>query len=208
MSSYINRPKNHVINQPVVVERVVDYHDRVRWGPIVSGLAITLATQLVLNTLGTANGLSLIASTGAPRSIAGGVANSVAIWFIISFFISLFVGGWVTARVSGPMKRTTAILNGAILWATTLVIGSWLVVSGVTGALSIVAFNAGAILDRAQQGGVNLINNIPNLTAQEAREIASSVATAGWLFLIGSLLALVASLIGVSVGTRYPRTHT
>lgn len=203
--SYINRSVDDVINEPVVVNRVVDYHDRVRWGPIISGLAIALATQLVLSSLGTANGLSLIASTGAPRSEAADVASGLRLWAIISLLISLFVGGWVTARASGPMKRTTAILNGAIFWATTLVIGSWLVASGVTGALSIVGSNAGAIISQAQPAGMNVLNNLSNITAQQAREIASSIATAGWSFVIGSLLGLVASLIGAAVGTRHPR---
>ncbi len=206
--SSINQPIDNVISVPAVVNRVVDYHDRVRWGPIIAGFVIALATQLVLSALGTANGLSLIGSTGAPRSNAPGITTWVGIWVIISVFISLFVGGWVTARASGPMTRSTAILNGTIFWATTLVISSWLVTSGVTGVLSVVTSNAGAIINQAQQSGVNVLNNVPNVTAQQAREIASSVATAGWTFVISSLLGLVASLIGASIGTRSPRTHS
>ncbi len=30
--SYVNRVGEEVINEPVVTSRVVDYHDRVRWG--------------------------------------------------------------------------------------------------------------------------------------------------------------------------------
>ncbi len=205
--SYINRRGDDIINEPTVVNRVIDYHDRVRWGSIISGLVIALATQLVLSALGTANGSSLIAGTGAPRSIAGGVATGVGIWVIISVFISLFVGGWVTARACGPMKRATAILNGAILWAMTLVIGSWLLASGVTGAFGVAASNAGAIINQAQPLGVNLPNNAQNLTAQQTREIARSVANVGWSFVFGSLLGLVASVIGASLGARSPRTH-
>jgi hypothetical protein len=206
--SSINRPIHNIISEPAVVNRVFDYHDRVRWGSIIAGFVIALATQLVLSALGTANGLSLISSTGAPRSNAPGIFTWVGIWVIISVFISLFVGSWVTARASGPMTRSTAILNGTIFWATTLVISSWLVTSGVTGVLSVVTSNAGAVINQAQQSGVNVLNNVPNVTAQQAREIASSVATAGWTFIISSLLGLVASLIGASIGTRSPRTHS
>lgn len=206
--SYINRERDDVANEPTVVKRVVDYHDRVRWGPIISGLLIALATQLVLSAVGAGNGSSLISSTGAPRSNVPSVATGVGIWIIISLFISLFIGGWVTARASGPMKRSTAIFNGIILWATTLVIGSWLLTKGVTGTFGLVASNAGAVINQAQQGGVNLPNNVPNLTAQQSREIASSVATAGWSFAFGSLLGLVASLIGAAVGARTPRNQS
>lgn len=205
--SHINRAADDVINAPAVVNQIVDYHDRVRWGPIISGLVIALATQLVLSALGAANGSSLIASTGAPRSNAPGIITNVGIWAIISLFISLFVGGWVTARACGSMKRSTAILNGVILWATTLAVGSWLLTSGVTGAFGVVASQAGAIINQAQQGGVNVPNNLPSVTAQQTREIASNAATVAWSFFFGSLLGLVASLIGSAIGARSPRTH-
>ena len=124
--AYVNRPVDNVVAEPVVVNSVMEYHDRVRWGPIFSGLVIAIATQLVLSALGAAIGLSNIANSGAPRSIAGDVGTGVGIWSIISLLISLGLGGWVTARACGPMNRNTALLNGAILWATTLTIGSWL----------------------------------------------------------------------------------
>lgn len=205
--SYVNRPVDDVINEPTVVNKVVDYHDRVRWGPIISGLVVALVTQLILSALGAAIGASGIASSGAPRTNAGGVGTGVGIWAIISLFLSLFVAGWVTARSCGPMNRSTAILNGAILWATTLAIGSWLLASGVSGAFGAVAANAGAIANQVQQGTVNLPNNPPNITAQQAREIAANTARASWYFVFGSLLGLLSSIIGASAGARSPRSN-
>ncbi len=204
--SYVNRPIDDVINEPAVI-RAVDYHDRVRWGPIISGLVIALVTQLILSALGAAIGATGIASSGAPRTNAGSVSTSVGIWSIISLFLSLFVAGWVTARSCGPMNRTTAILNGAILWATTLAIGSWLLASGVSGAFGVVASNAGAIANQVQQGALNVPNNVPNITAQQARDLASATARASWGFVIGSLLSLLASIIGAAAGARKPRTY-
>jgi hypothetical protein len=194
-----------------VVERVTpvatDYHDRVRWGPILAGLVTAISSQFVLSGIGAAIGLTTIANSGAPRSDASAVGSAVGIWSIVSLLIALFLGGWITARACGPMNRSTALLNGAILWATTLAISAWLLSSGVSGAFGIVASNAGEIINQAAPNvPTDVPNAIPNATAQQTRDFAGDAATVGWSFSLGALLGLVAALIGASIGTRQPRT--
>ena len=206
--SYVNRPGDSILTEPPIVNQVVEYHDRVRWGPIISGLVVALATQLILSALGAAIGSTFLAGSGAPRSNAPGVGTGVGIWSIISLLISLFVGSWVAARACGPMNRSTALLNGAVLWATTLALSSWLLASGVTGAFGIAASNAGEVIGQVQQqGGVNVPNNPPNVTANQANNIAGNAARGLWSFVIGSLLGLAASLAGASAGARKPHAH-
>ncbi|PSB26711.1 hypothetical protein [Stenomitos frigidus] len=137
------------------------------------------------------------------------VGSAVGSWAIISLFLSLFLGGWTTTRACGPMNRSTGLLNGAILWATTLAISAWLISSGVSGALGITASNAGEVLNQAQQNAANIPNPtaIPNVTAQQTRDIAGNAAKVGWSVAIDSLLGLAASLIGSSIGTRSPRIN-
>lgn len=187
------------------IDTIVEYHDRVRWGPIFAGLVVALSVQLVLSALGAAIGLTNISDSGAPRSNADTVGAAVGIGSIISLFIALFVGGWVTSRASGPMNRNTALLNGAILWATTLAISAWLLSSGVSGAFGVITSNAGEVLNQAQQSGANLPKSVPNVTAQQTREVAGNAAKVGWSFALGSLLGLAASLIGASAGSK-PRS--
>lgn len=206
--AYVNQPTGDYIATPVVTERVSDYHDRVRWGPIISGLVVALATQLVLSTLFAAIGAGSVENSGAPRTISSGVASNVGIGSIIGLLISLFTGGWVTAHACGPMSRNTAILNGAILWATTLALGSWLVASGVSGAFGVAASNAGEVINQVQQqGGVNIPASTPNVTAQQTREVAANVRSGLWWFVLGSLLGLLASIIGAVSGVRKPRVY-
>lgn len=209
--AYVNRPGDDIISEPVVTSRAVDYHDRVRWGPIISGIVIALATQLILSALGAAIGASSIAGSGAPRANAGGVGTSVGIWSIISLLISLFIGSWVAARACGPMNRGTALLNGAILWATTLALSSWLLASGVSSAFGLAASAAsnvaGDVANQVQRGAVELPNQAPNVSAEQARDIAGNTAKGLWSFVIGSLLGLVASLVGASAGARSPRNN-
>lgn len=198
-------PRGSMVREPGVVNQVVDYHDRVRWGPILAGIAISIATQLILGALGVAIGLG----TGATDANGRNIAIGVGIWSIISLLISLFIGSWVMARTCGPMNNKTALLNGAILWATTLAISSWLLATGISGTFGVVAANAGEILDQVQEpGGATLPNQAPTATAAQARNLAEQAARSAWSFIIGSLLGLAASLIGASVGARKPRVYT
>jgi hypothetical protein len=205
--SYVNRGTGEVINEPVAVTPVVDYHDRVRWGPIIAGVLVALATQLILSALFSAIGAGTIEASGRPRTITPDVARNVSIWSTIALLISLFTGGWITTRACGPMNRNTALLNGAILWATTLALSSWLLASGVTGAFGVAASNAGEVINQVQQQGGAV--NVPqaNVTAQQARQIAENVRQALWWFVFGSLLGLIAAMIGAVVGARSPRNQ-
>ncbi|MGL5192577.1 MAG: hypothetical protein ACRC8Y_03085 [Chroococcales cyanobacterium] len=196
--TYGNRGGVNIAEPAMMQTPVVDYHDRVRWGPIFAGIVIAISTQLVLSALGVAIGMSMGAADAQADTNAIGLG--VGIWSIISLFIALLVGSWIMARTCGPMNKNTALLNGAILWATTLALSSWLLASGVSGTFGIVMANAGEIADRANVGGGQ------NLTPAEARNIADNLARAGWSFLFGSLLGLVAALIGATLGARSPRT--
>lgn len=192
MTYYPDRPTNQVV-EPAIVNPVVDYHDRVRWGPIVGGIAIAISTQLILSALGAAIGLSL----GAGGANAGDVGLGVGLWSIISLLIALFLGGWIMAATCGPMNKKTALLNAAILWATTLALSSWLLVSGISGTFGVIASNAG-----------QLGTQTPSIDAAQARSIAGSTARAAWSFLFGSLLGLIAAMIGASIGARKPRVYS
>jgi hypothetical protein len=202
--AYTNRPIDSTIERGAYGP-VVDYHDRVRWGPIFAGLVIALSTQLILTALGAAVGLTGLSGSGAPRTDAGGVGTAVGIWSIISLFISLFLGGWVTARTCGPMNRGTALLNGAILWGTTLVLSSWLLASGVSGAFGAIASNAGEVLNQVPNA-IPSPGEVPSPTAQQTRDVAGNAAKVGWSFGLGSLFGLAASMIGASAGARPVRT--
>ena len=184
-------------NSVVETFAIEDNKDRIRWGPIIAGIFVAVATQLILSALGAAIGLTVGATGGA---------LGVGIWSIISLLIALFIGSWVAAAGCSPMNKKTAMLHGLILWATTLAISAWLLASGVSGAFGIAASNAGEILNQVQQpGGVSVPNRVPNVSDSQLQQIAGDSAKAAWYFIIGSLLGLAASLIGASVGAKKPR---
>ena len=191
-------------NRKRVVETfaIADNKDSIRWGPILGGLFVAIATQLVLSALGAAIGLTV----GASGTDAGAIGIGVGIWTIISLLIALFLGSWVAAAGAGPMNKKTAMLHGLILWATTLALSAWLLSSGVSGAFGMAASNAGEVLNQVQEpGGASLPNRVPNVPADKLQQVAGNSAKAAWSFIIGSLLGLAASLIGASAGARKPR---
>jgi hypothetical protein len=212
--AYLDRPNDYIGDRVVAVAKT-DYHDQVRWGPIIAGLSIALSTQLVLSALGVAIGATSIGDSGAPRTEAPGVSLGIGIWSIVSLLIALFIGGWMAARTSGRMTRNTALLNGAILWASMLALSAWLLSSGVSGAFGVVASNAGSVISQVRQNSPNNAPtnatgqnapNIPNITAQQTRNIAGNTAKVSWSFVFGSLLGLLAALIGSATGFRQTRT--
>lgn len=205
---YSEEPRGRVVDRVSTSVPTVDYHDRVRWGPILAGLFVAISSQLVLSGIAAAIGLTTIAGSGAPRSNADDVGIGVGIGAIISLLISLFLGGWITSRACGPINRSTALLNGAILWATTLAISGWLLSSGVSGAFGVVASNAGEVLNQAQQSGVTPGNATPpSVSAQQARDIAGNAAKVGWSFSLGALLGLIAAMAGATVGNKTSRSE-
>lgn len=187
---------------------VAEYHDTVRWGPIFSGIVVSIVSQLLLSALGASIG-GIAAGDAAPGTIGAGIG----IWSVISLLISLFLGGWVMASACGPMNNKTAMLNAIIMWATTLVLSGWLLSSGLTGTFGILASNVGgAVTQVVEPGGASLPTQeqvteaIPNVTSQEAIQYAETAGKAGIYFLVGSLLGLVATMIGATVGAKKPRT--
>ena len=201
--TYPDRSRSQ-LTEPTIVNPLVDYHDQVRWGPILAGIAIALGTQLILSALAMAIGLT----AGATGANADSVSLGVVIWSIISLLISLFLGGWVMAQSRGPMTKKTAILNAAILWGTTLALSSWLLASGISGAAGAAAANAGEIANQVQQqGGVNIPNQAPNIDPNQVRDLAGNTAKAAWSFLLGSLLSLAGAMIGDALGARKPRVY-
>jgi hypothetical protein len=204
-NDYPNEFPERVVQERASIP-IAEYRDRVRWGPIFAGLVIALCLQLILSALGTAIGATGIANSAAPRTNADNVGAAVGIWSIVSLFISLFLGGLVTSRASGSLNKNTALLNGAVLWAATLTIGAFLVTSGVSGTFGVVASNAGELINQAQQSGANLPTATPNVSAQQAKEIASNISKVSGSFALGSLFGLIASMVGSSVGNSRHKT--
>ncbi len=211
--TYVNRPGDRPVADPDVrtstipVAPIAEYHDTVRWGPIFAGIVVSIISQLLLSALGAA-----IGGFATGESSAGTIGLGLGIWAVISLLISLFLGGWTMAASCGPMNSKTAMLNATVMWATTLVLSGWLLASGVSGTFGLAIANAGDVAAQIEQpGGASLPSQqevseaIPSITTQQADVYAANASKAGLSFLVGTLLALVAALVGSTVGAKKPR---
>lgn len=194
-------PARTVATDVRVVKPIVDYHDFVRWGAILAGLFMIISTQLVLSAIGSAIGFGLAAGGNNVNPVGIGTG----IWVLICLVLSMFMGGWLMARGCGPINRQTALLNGAILWGLTLALSAWLLASGIMGTLGTVAANTGEVINQLPPGS---LPDPANVNPVPVRDLAGNAAQATGSFVLGSLLGLIATLIGAAVGARtHPRVQ-
>jgi len=150
--------------------------DVTRWGPIFGGFVATIATAAVLSVLGAALGLSTMGTAAGTD-----ISTAAAIWGGIVLLISFFVGGYVASRTTAPGGPLYAVVNSAMVWAISLVVG-----------ILLTAIGLGSI--------VGLLGTaVPNLFGATAAE-ATVATTALWAAFIGMLVALAAAVVGGLVG--------
>jgi hypothetical protein len=91
---------------------------RIRWGAVLAGFFVTLATSLALTALGIALTLSLanVMSAEALRVFAG-------VWMMLTLLGSLFLGGLIISRMTvGESDIVEPSVYGTLLWALTFVV--------------------------------------------------------------------------------------
>jgi len=132
------------------------------WGAIFAGVAVALVAQLILNMVGIGVGASTL-NPGAGASenpTATGFSIVAAIWWTVAGVIAAMAGGYVSGRLSGKPKKSTAGWHGVTSWALTTLVVFYLLSSAVggiigggyraiTGALGSVASTAGTAVQTA-----------------------------------------------------------
>jgi len=120
----------------------------IRWGAVLAGVAVGISVQLALTLLGIATGLT---STDVAQGES--VGTGPLIWAGLSMLVAAFVGGYVSARMSGLKRKADGVLHGAVTWAVTTIMFAVLATS-VGGTLMSGVFNNMSQLAQAGlQGG-------------------------------------------------------
>ena len=103
---------------------------RIKWGAVFAGLVVGIALQMILTLLGLAIGAwSIDLRESQP---AQGIPIGTGIWTGISMLISAFVGGYVTARLSGAYLRTDGVYHGAVVWGVNWLVFAWLATTAMS----------------------------------------------------------------------------
>lgn len=111
---------------------------RVSWGSILAGVVTVMAVSLLLTTLGSSLGFSLL----SPQSddVINGAGKTVMIWSVISIVLSLAAGGFVAGRLAGA----DGTIHGFLSWATSLLVASVLGFAAAGGILHMAGNAVGA----------------------------------------------------------------
>lgn len=164
--------------------------NRVSWGAIFAGVAVTLFTLLLLNVLGVGIGLSALDAINASNNPdAGNASMTAGIWFGVSLIVASFFGAAAAGRLCGTSQVNTARWHGFTSWATTALVLVVLLSSGV-GSLIGGTFNvlgsavggvgkaASSAVSSAVGGGDGLTNQVKGLVNPNDQQNAQDDVTA------------------------------
>jgi hypothetical protein len=204
------------LTQPVREREVPDGFDRaldrVHWGPIVAGLLTAMSALLLLSLLGLAIGLTTLnagaaATQGGPPADAG---RNSAIWAAISGILAFALGGYVAGRTAALFNRGWGALHGALVFMLAVPLILWLAGQGLGTVLGSLGNLSGALAsnpDAAQvaQGAADQAQSAAqNVQPGDIARAAEAARNTAWGTLAGSLVAVAASALGGSLGTRHP----
>lgn len=124
----------------VVVEDDRSYVD---WPAILAGTVLATAISLVLLTFGTAIGLSMASAEEGSGVSLFWLAIVTALWVLWVQISSFTAGGYLAGRLRRRHGDSTEDesdvrdgSHGVIVWATGILLGAFIAVSGVSGALT------------------------------------------------------------------------
>jgi len=169
------------------------WYSRLSWGSIFAGLFVAIAAQLLLSALGVLVGFGTAAITTVEQLQQ--VSAGVGIWIAISALISAFIGGYVASRLANVRFTSDGLWHGLTVWSLILVTSVLLSTLGVTGLL-------GFATTVAQVLGITPAVPPAQVTPADIQAATDAAAAfSGW-FLLGSLLALAAALLGGWLGSE------
>lgn len=142
---------------------------RVSWGSIIAGVVTVMAVSLLLTTLGTSLGFSLL--TPQSDDMINGADKAVLVWSVISIVLSLACGGFVAGRLAGA----DGTIHGFLSWATSLLVASVLGFAAAGGILHMAGSAVGAAASAtgsAVSGLGSAAGKAPGATVDIAQNIA------------------------------------
>jgi heme A synthase len=172
-----------------VIEQERDVKDRVRWGPILGGVATTIASMLALSVLGIALGASVI-----DRAPGDDIETWAAIWGAGSAIVSFFLGGWVAGKSAAVAGTGTGMLNGFLVGCAAIALILWLTVTGAGNLFGAVGASLEDIQNVVLDDSAAATTNAD--TTDELRATFSNVEDDAWITLAVILLPLLAAALG------------
>jgi hypothetical protein len=156
---------------------------RITWSAVFAGCAVGLSLQTVLTLTGLGFGAWAIDLHEA--NPAEGIPIGAAVWTGLSLLISAFVGGYLTARLSGSADRRDGVYHGIVVWGVNwlafVVLTTTTMATMIGGAFSILGTTLRTLepgLSSAASAAVSRTAGRITLSANEVRREIESVVRA------------------------------
>ncbi|MDP8995556.1 MAG: hypothetical protein M3O03_00930 [Pseudomonadota bacterium] len=176
-----NQPQNLYRSEEAVPFESGSYID---WSAIIGGIALASATSIVMLAFGSAIGLSFSNVTATTKGYAIGAGIAAAIWFIWVQVSSFMVGSYLTGRMRKRKYNSTEHevevrdgSHGLLVWAGSVLIGSFLALSGVSSVVN----SIGSIAKTATETTATIAGGSPSASMQYYTDVllrGPSTATA------------------------------
>ncbi|MGY2085986.1 permease [Blastococcus sp. SYSU DS0539] len=177
------------LGRPTQISLAPPRRDRVRWGPVWSGLIVAVPTFLLLQLATLALGWwDIGAADGNNADLISGINGLIA----------LFLGGLTAGATALWRGFSEGLLHGILVWALAVVT---IVLLTLFGGGALLGSLAGAVTDIA---GIQQ-SDIPDIQAGQAADAARSAAS--WAVLGLGLSIAAAALGGVLGAKMWPGKH-
>jgi hypothetical protein len=123
---------NSIVEREMVAE--IDRPSLLSWGAVLAGLVLVVASSWLMFLLGSAIGVS-IADVTDMEAVGDGLSIWAIVWLLLTSLIAFFLGGLLTARLTGKHDHTVGMLHGITLWSVATVLAIFLGYVGVSGLI-------------------------------------------------------------------------
>ncbi len=123
---------NSIVEREMVAE--IDRPSLLSWGAVIAGLVLVVASSWLMFLLGSAIGVS-VADVTDMEAVGNGLSIWAIVWLLLTSLIAFFLGGLLTARLTGKHDHTVGMLHGITLWSVATVLAIFLGYVGVSGLI-------------------------------------------------------------------------
>lgn len=186
---------------------------RIRWGAVLAGFFITLASSLTLTALGMAIALS-ISHLLLPEALR----VFVGVWVMLSLLASLFVGGMIISRLTvGESEIVEPTVYGALLWSLIFFVLPLLPMTASNVGFGSFAApqqssNTNLNQEELMQAGLSeeqaaTVSKMANPEGNVASWMSGNATEAAWLSFVALLVSLAAAIGGSLAGASLDEDH-
>jgi FtsH-binding integral membrane protein len=157
----------------IITERTEDiispYGHTILWRAVFAGVAVALASQLILSLLGLGIGLNTV-NPATEYNSTDGLGTGATIWWLLSMLISLFLGGWTAGRLSGTLRPSDGMIHGILAFCLMSLAMIYLLTTAVGGLISGATGIVGKGLSLAGQGAIAVAPKVGQIIEQKIKE--------------------------------------